>query len=126
MVKLGMGGRALYVLVRAVSVRPNMEPDVKEETAEKEKRERRGGRSLQDKGEPRAKRFKNLSWQLACQVTRRGGLWNWLIDTGAEAAADRNVTRGVAGLSSLVSQFFFSSPFGPSIRKPYLEVCASG
>lgn len=36
MVKLGMGGRALYVLVRAVSVRPNMEPDVKEETAGKE------------------------------------------------------------------------------------------
>ena len=36
MVKLGMGGRALYVLVRAVSVRPNMEPEVKEETAEKE------------------------------------------------------------------------------------------
>lgn len=33
MVKLGMGGRALYVFVRAVSVRPNMEPDVKEETA---------------------------------------------------------------------------------------------
>lgn len=33
MVKLGMGGRALYVFVRAVSVRPNMEPEVKEETA---------------------------------------------------------------------------------------------
>lgn len=33
MVKLGIGGRALYVLVRAVSVRPNMEPEVKEETA---------------------------------------------------------------------------------------------
>lgn len=32
MVKLGIGGRALYVLVRAVSVRPNMEPEVKEET----------------------------------------------------------------------------------------------
>lgn len=40
MVKLGMGGKALYVLVRAVSVRPNMEPDVKEETAEEEKRDR--------------------------------------------------------------------------------------
>lgn len=38
MVKLGIGGKALYVLVRAVSVRPNMEPDVKEETAEEEKR----------------------------------------------------------------------------------------
>lgn len=36
MVKLGMGGRALYVLVRAVSVRPNMEPEVKEETAGKD------------------------------------------------------------------------------------------
>lgn len=33
MVKLGMGGRALYVFVRAVSVRPSMEPEVKEETA---------------------------------------------------------------------------------------------
>lgn len=43
MVKLGMGGRALYVLVRAVSVRPNMEPDVKEETAEKREREKGGG-----------------------------------------------------------------------------------
>lgn len=29
-VKLGIGGRALYVLVSAVSVRPNMEPDVKD------------------------------------------------------------------------------------------------
>lgn len=48
MVKLGMGGRALYVLVRAVSVRPNMEPDVKEETAEKREREKGGGMSLQD------------------------------------------------------------------------------
>ena len=36
MVKLGMGGRALYVFVRAVSVRPNMEPEVKEETAGRE------------------------------------------------------------------------------------------
>lgn len=32
MVKLGMGGSALYVFVSAVSVLPNMEPDVKEET----------------------------------------------------------------------------------------------
>lgn len=32
MVKLGMGGNALYVFVSAVSVLPNMEPDVKEET----------------------------------------------------------------------------------------------
>lgn len=39
MVKLGMGGRALYVLVRAVSVRPNMEPEVKEETAGKRTRQ---------------------------------------------------------------------------------------
>lgn len=35
MVKLGMGGSALYVLVRAVSVRPSMEPDVKEDTVER-------------------------------------------------------------------------------------------
>jgi hypothetical protein len=46
MVKLGMGGKALYVLVRAVSVRPNMEPDVKEETAEEEKRDRERARSF--------------------------------------------------------------------------------
>lgn len=36
MVKLGIGGRALYVFVRAVSDLPNMEPDVKD-TVEKEK-----------------------------------------------------------------------------------------
>lgn len=29
-VKLGIGGRALYVLVSAVSDRPNMDPDVKD------------------------------------------------------------------------------------------------
>lgn len=51
---------------------------------------------------------------------RRGGLWDRLIDTGAEATTDGDVTRCVAGLSSLVPQFFFSSPFGPPIRKPYL------
>lgn len=49
-------------------------------------------------------------------------MWNWLVDTGAETTADRNMTRCVAGLSSLIPQFFFSSPFGPSIRKPYLEI----
>lgn len=126
MVKLGMGGKALYVLVRAVSVRPNMEPDVKEETAEEEKRDReRRARSLQGKGQPRVGRVRNLSW-LEFQVTRRGGLWNWLVDTGTETAADRNVTRGVAGLSPLVPQFLFSSPFGPSIRKPYLEMHGTG
>lgn len=36
MVKLGIGGRALYVFVRAVSDLPNMEPDVKD-TVEKVK-----------------------------------------------------------------------------------------
>lgn len=41
MVKLGIGGRAEYVLVRAVSVRPNMEPDVKEETVERERERER-------------------------------------------------------------------------------------
>lgn len=30
MVKLGIGGRALYVLVRAVSDLPSMDPDVKD------------------------------------------------------------------------------------------------
>lgn len=34
MVKLGIGGSALYVFVRAVSDLPNMEPDVKD-TVEK-------------------------------------------------------------------------------------------
>lgn len=75
---------------------------------------------------PRANRCKNLSWQWTLEVTRRGGLWNRLVDTGAETAADRNVAGGIAGLSSLVPQFLFSSPFGPSIRKPYLEVRGTG
>lgn len=35
MVKLGIGGRALYVLVSAVSDRPNMEPDVKDTIQER-------------------------------------------------------------------------------------------
>lgn len=59
---------------------------------------------------------------LIFHITRRGGLRDWLVDTGAETTADRNMTRCVAGLSSLIPQFFFSSPFGPSIRKPYLEI----
>lgn len=56
------------------------------------------------------------------QITRRGGLWDRLVDTGAETTADGDVTGCVASLSSLVPQFFFSSPFGPPIRKPYLEI----
>lgn len=56
------------------------------------------------------------------QITRCGGLWDRLVDTGAEATADGDVTGGVAGLSPLVPQFFFPSPFGPPIRKPYLEI----
>lgn len=56
------------------------------------------------------------------QITRRGGLWDWLVDTGAETTADGDMTRCVAGLSPLIPQFLFSSPFGPSIRKPHLEV----
>lgn len=63
---------------------------------------------------------------MALLVTRCGGLWNWLVDTGTETAADRDVTRGVAGLSSLVPQFFFSSPLGPSVRKPHLEMHGTG
>lgn len=35
MVKLGIGGRALYVFVRAVSGLPNMEPDVKDTVKKK-------------------------------------------------------------------------------------------
>lgn len=36
MVKLGMGGSALYVLVRAVSGLPNIDPDVKDTEEEGE------------------------------------------------------------------------------------------
>lgn len=49
MVKLGMGGRALYVFVRAVSVRPNMEPEVKEETAGRETPQSHAGSQSQGK-----------------------------------------------------------------------------
>lgn len=55
MVKLGIGGKALYVLVRAVSVRPNMEPDVKEETAEEEKRGREKGKVVTGQGKARGR-----------------------------------------------------------------------
>lgn len=55
MVKLGMGGKALYVLVRAVSVRPNMEPDVKEETAEEEKRDREKSKVITGQGRAKGK-----------------------------------------------------------------------
>lgn len=51
---------------------------------------------------------------------RCSGLWDWLVDTGTETTADGDMTRCVAGLSSLIPQLLFSSPFGPSIRKPYL------
>lgn len=66
MVKLGIGGKALYVLVRAVSVRPNMEPDVKEETAEKEKRER--WKVFTGQGRAQSKQVEKLSWKLALQL----------------------------------------------------------
>lgn len=56
MVKLGIGGKALYVLVRAVSVRPNMEPDVKEETAEEEKRGREKGKVITEQGRAKGRR----------------------------------------------------------------------
>lgn len=39
MVKLGIGGRALYVFVRAVSDLPNIEPDVKDTVKKKKKNE---------------------------------------------------------------------------------------
>ena len=57
MVKLGMGGRALYVFVRAVSVRPNMEPEVKEETAG------RGTRQSWWESEPRANSLEHTDQQ---------------------------------------------------------------
>lgn len=53
--------------------------------------------------------------------TRSAGLWDGLVDAGVEAAADGNVAGGVAGLSSLVPQFLFSSPFGSSVWEPHLR-----
>lgn len=47
--------------------------------------------------------------------TRCGGLWDGLVDAGAEAAADGNVTGGVVGLSALVPQLLLSPPLCSSI-----------
>lgn len=49
-----------------------------------------------------------------------------MVDTCAETTADGDMTRCVAGLSSLIPQLFFSSPFGPSIGKPYLKIKWNG
>lgn len=50
-----------------------------------------------------------------CAPTRRGGLWDGLVDAGAEAAADGNVAGGVVGLPTLVPQFLLSPPLCSSI-----------
>lgn len=47
--------------------------------------------------------------------TRCGGLWDGLVDAGAKAAADRNVTGGVVGLPALVPQLLLSPPLCSSI-----------
>lgn len=44
-----------------------------------------------------------------------GGLWDGLVDAGAEAAANGNVTGGVVGLSALVPQLLLSPPLCSSI-----------
>lgn len=47
--------------------------------------------------------------------TRCGGLRDGLVDAGAEAAADGNVTGGVIGLSTLVPQLLLSPPLCSSV-----------
>lgn len=47
--------------------------------------------------------------------TRCGGLWDGLVDAGAEAAADGNVTGGVVGLPALVPQLLLSPPLCSSV-----------
>lgn len=47
--------------------------------------------------------------------TRCGGLWDGLVDAGAKAAADGNVTGGVVGLPALVPQLLLSPPLCSSI-----------
>lgn len=94
-----------------------MEPEVKEETA--------GRRTHRRSWWGRAKGTQVETQVLVVfifQITRCSGLWDWLVDTGTETTADGDMTRCVAGLSSLIPQLLFSSPFGPSIRKPYLGI----
>lgn len=47
--------------------------------------------------------------------TRRGGLRDGLVDAGAKAAADGDVTGGVVGLSALVPQLLLSPPLRSSV-----------
>lgn len=47
--------------------------------------------------------------------TRCSGLWDGLVDAGAKAAADGNVTGGVVGLPALVPQLLLSPPLCSSI-----------
>lgn len=47
--------------------------------------------------------------------TRCSGLWDGLVDAGAKAAADGNVTGGVVGLPALVPQLLLSPPLRSSI-----------
>ena len=42
--------------------------------------------------------------------TWRGGLRDGLVDAGAEAAADRDVTGGVVGLATLIPELLLSPP----------------
>lgn len=53
--------------------------------------------------------------------TWSGRLWNRLVNTGVEAAADGNVVGGVGHLTTLISELLLSSPLGSSIGKPNLR-----
>lgn len=53
--------------------------------------------------------------------TRCSGLWDGLVDAGAKAAADGNVTGGVVGLAALVPQLLLSPPLCSSVREPDLQ-----
>lgn len=55
-------------------------------------------------------------------ITGGGWLWDRLVNACAETTTDGNVAGSVAGLSSLVPQLLFPSPFGPSVGKPHLEI----
>lgn len=43
------------------------------------------------------------------------GLWDGLVDARVEAAADRDVTGGVAGLPALIPQLLLSPPLRSSV-----------
>lgn len=52
---------------------------------------------------------------MSAVLTRCGGLRHGLVDAGAEAATDGDVTGGVAGLTTLVPQLLLPSPLRSSV-----------